>query len=64
MSKEDDEKMEARREAVFKAGAEAASPSYPEFEGRTDLGSMERCTWYDGYASAHPEFKNPYRRLR
>jgi uncharacterized protein YodC (DUF2158 family) len=60
MAKHDDEAMMLRHEAIFKAGAEASSPSWPKFEGEP-LGSMEGCTWYDGYASTHPEFKNPYR---
>ena len=56
------EAMKARREAIFKAGADATElPKRYEFNGH-ELGSMERCTWYDGYASTHPEFKNPYRR--
>jgi hypothetical protein len=64
MSKADDERMAARHAAIFKAGADAAElPEKYEFKGH-ELGSMERCTWYDGYASTHPGFKNPYRRTR
>lgn len=60
MTKQDDEAMERRRAAIFKAGAEATT-TYPWYEGYR-LGSMERCTFFDGYASTHPEFRNPYRR--
>lgn len=60
--KSDDEAIAARRAAVFKAGAEATElPKKYEFNGH-ELGSMERFTWFDGYASTHPGFKNPYRR--
>lgn len=58
----DDEALKARIKKIFDAGAEALTPSIPTFDGRP-LGSMERCNWYDGYASTHPEFKNPYRQL-
>lgn len=60
MTKADDDKMRKRSDAIFAAGAEAAEPK-PFFQG-TYLGSMEACTFYDGYASTHPGFANPYRR--
>lgn len=59
--KHDDEAMARRRDAIYRAGAEATSLDCPTYEGHV-LGSMERCTFYDGYASTHPDFKNPYRR--
>jgi len=51
-----------RREAIFKAGADTGVLQAGDilFEGHP-LGSMERCTFYDGHASTHPGFKNPYR---
>jgi len=61
----DDEAMKLRREEVFAAGA--AVDEIPTgkilFEG-SEIGSMERCTFYDGYASTHPDFQNPYRLTR
>jgi hypothetical protein len=56
---------EMRREAIFKAGAETEILQSGEilFEGHP-LGSMERCTFYDGHESTHPKFKNPYRHER
>lgn len=59
MAKHDDKAMEERRVRIYAEGASAAECSVPK-----ELGSMERCTWYDGYASTHPEFKNPYRRTQ
>ncbi len=56
----DDAFMEERRKTIFKAGAEAADSTWPIFKGY-ELGSMEACNYFDGYASTHPEFKNPYR---
>ena len=53
------DKMLERQKAVFEAGAAAKTPT-PVFGGYP-LGSMDSCTFYDGYASTHPEFKNPYR---
>ena len=55
-----DEKMTLRQAAIFRAGAEAKEPK-PFFQGAT-LGSMESYTFYDGYASTHPGFVNPYRK--
>lgn len=52
--------MDMRRKEIFAAGAAAKNP-VPRFEGR-DLGSFEACNFYDGYASTHPDFQNPYRR--
>ena len=49
-----------RHKAIFAAGAKARKPN-PRFEKR-ELGSMEQMTWYDGYASTHKGFENPYRR--
>lgn len=51
--------MKMRREAIFAAGALARSP-IPKFEGE-QLGSSESSTFYEGYASRHPDFRNPYR---
>ena len=51
--------MKMRRQAIFDAGRRSKT-SIPKFEGRT-LGSMESMNFYDGYASTHPGFKNPYR---
>lgn len=56
----DDIHTDMRRIAVYQAGQKAKKPT-PRFEGQ-DLGSMEAMTFYDGYASKHPGFKNPYRR--
>ena len=56
----DDDKMRKRSEEIFAAGAAATEPK-PRFGGEL-LGSMESCIFYDGYASTHPDFKNPYRR--
>lgn len=50
---------EMRRAAIFAAGAKARKP-VPRFERRL-LGSTESCTFYDGYASVHKGFVNPYR---
>jgi hypothetical protein len=47
-----------RRKAIFAAGARARNP-HCKFEG-DDLGSIERMRFFDGYASTHPGFKNPY----
>lgn len=44
---------------IFAAGARAKKP-VPRLEGKR-LGSFESMTFYDGYASTHPGFKNPYR---
>jgi hypothetical protein len=55
----DDINHEMRRKAIFDAGAKARKPT-PRFE-RGPLGSMESMTFYDGYASTHPKFQNPYR---
>lgn len=60
MTKFDDEKMCQRSEAIFSTGAKATEPK-PTFQGAI-LGSMESSIFYDGYASTHPEFTNPYRR--
>ena len=51
-----------RRKAIFQAGAKARKP-HGKFEG-DDLGSMERMNFFDGYASTHCGFKNPYRSVR
>jgi hypothetical protein len=48
-----------RRKEIFAAGAKAKKP-IAMFEHR-QLGSIESCTFYDGYASTHPDFLNPYR---
>lgn len=50
---------EMRRAAIFTAGVKARKPE-PRFEG-DELGSAEAITFYDGYASVNPEFRNPYR---
>jgi hypothetical protein len=60
MSKADDEKMNARRAAIFEAGAKAQTPDWPVVDGYR-LGSMEACNFFDGHASTHPDFRNPYR---
>lgn len=60
MNESDDEKMTLRQAAIFRAGADAKEPK-PIFQG-TMLGSMESSTFYDGYASTHPDFVNPYRK--
>lgn len=62
MTKQEDKAMEYRRAAIFKAGADASDWTYPVMLNGYELGSMELCTFYDGHASTHPEFKNPYRR--
>lgn len=49
-----------RRKAIFAAGARARKP-HCKFEG-DNLGSIERMNFFDGYASTHPGFENPYRR--
>lgn len=61
MTRADDAAMLKRRGAIFRAGAgaEAAEPK-PVFQGES-LGSAESCTFYDGYASTHVGFVNPYR---
>ena len=56
----DDEKMKIRWAAVFAAGANAETPDWPVLDGYK-LGSMEACNFFDGYASTHPDFRNPYR---
>ena len=49
--------MDRRRKAIFAAGAAAENVAEPiKFEGR-ELGSLERVTYFDGYASTHPEFR-------
>lgn len=64
MSALDDLMRHMRREEIFAAGAKAKSRNpIPRFEGR-ELGSFEACNFYDGYASTHPDFKNPYRAHR
>lgn len=52
--------QDMRRKEVFEAGAKARKPK-AIFRGQ-ELGSNETCTFYDGFASTHPEFENPYRR--
>ena len=54
--------MKMRHEAIFAAGARAKTPT-PKFEGE-QLGSSESMTFYDGFASTHPDFLNPYRHPR
>lgn len=56
--------MDMRRKEVFDAGAKTRrlGRKRPSYQGH-ELGSNESCTFYDGYASTHPGFKNPYRRL-
>lgn len=58
---DDDEALKACCAAIFKAGAEAEAPSRPVINGH-ELGSMAACIFFDGYASTHPSFQNPYRR--
>lgn len=60
MTKEDDEAMRRREAEIFEAGAKATSPD-PVVNG-DKLGSLASCIFYDGYASTHPGFVNPYRR--
>lgn len=57
----DQVKMDMRRAEVYAAGATAKKPT-PVFE-KTRLGSAEAVTFYDGYASTHPGFVNPYRSM-
>lgn len=55
----DEVRTQLRRMEIFAAGARAKKP-VPRLEGKR-LGSFESMTFYDGYASTHPGFKNPYR---
>lgn len=55
-------RADMRRKAIFEAGARARQPE-PVFEGER-LGSAEQYTFYDGYASKHAAFINPYRGRR
>ena len=67
-AKEEDDARQQRSTAIFALGVEhgkartLAEP--PEYPARHQLGSMERMTYYDGYASVVPTFQNPYRRNR
>jgi hypothetical protein len=53
---------EMRRTEIFVAGARARKPE-PKLDGER-LGSSESVTFYDGYASTHLKFKNPYQAWR
>lgn len=55
----DQVREELRRKLIFEAGAKARRP-VPLFMGQP-LGSAEAYTFYDGYASKHAAFINPYR---
>lgn len=58
----DEARAKMRREKIFKLGAKAKRlPKIICYDGKA-LGSIEACTFYDGYASTHPDFTNPYRR--
>jgi hypothetical protein len=58
----DEQARRLRRAEIFAAGAKARKlpNGSPVFNGHT-LGSSESYTFYDGHASTHKGFKNPYR---
>jgi hypothetical protein len=60
----DDMAVQMRRKEIFAAGAAAKKlPTVPKFRGHK-LGSSEVSNFYDGFASTHSWFKNPYRGIR
>lgn len=59
-NREDDHRRELRARGIFADGAIAAARNLPA-EPPEDLGSMERFTWFDGFAHCDPKFCNPYR---
>lgn len=61
--RDEEDKMQLRRIAIFDAGADAAKsgtiPSTPMFGGFA-LGSMERVIFFNGVLSVDPSFQHPY----